>query len=70
MDYLGARLLVDLPFIGNVLPFTSVLVDHTRSFLAFDNLFVLAFLDNEPFLKVPLPSIKMGLILGSETFSL
>ena len=70
MDYLCAQLLVDLSFIRDALPIASVPVDHYRALLAFDNLFAFAFLNDEPFLKVSLPSIKMGLIFGSETFSL
>ena len=62
MDDLCPQFLVDLSFISNARSYASVLVKHNRALLVLDDLFTFAFLDDEPFLQVPFPSIKVGLI--------
>jgi hypothetical protein len=68
MNHFGSNLLAHLALIGDRATLTTIGVFHDGYSLAAHNFLDPAFFDSIPFGKIPVPAIKVGLLVGLKTF--
>jgi hypothetical protein len=68
MNHLGPHLLAHLALICDRATLTTIGVFHDRHGLAAHNFFDSAFFDSVPLRKIPVPAIKVRLLVGLQAF--